>query len=124
MFMQINGSASALYDYQQVNGNNTTVAAFAVVGATSCLVGESAAASATAGACSTWRISIPNYTGTAFWKVWDANHTLSTGSAVTSMHAKAWAGQYRATGAVTGVNFFLQAGNYVAGSTFTLYGLL
>jgi len=122
--MQINGNGTAIYDSQQVNGNNVTAAAFPQTSGTSATIGECAAATATAGACSTWRISIPNYRGTSFWKTWDINHTLSTGTAATAMHTKAWAGQIRDTAAITSITLLTGGGNFATGSAFSLYGLL
>lgn len=122
--IRINGSSSALYDSQQVSGNNTTAAAFPQSSATSAQIGEMAAASATSGACGTYRISIPNYRDTTFWKTWDVNHTLSTGTGASAMHSKAWSGQYRGTAAITSITLLPSTGNFVTGTRFSLYGLL
>jgi hypothetical protein len=122
--MQINGNATAIYDSQQLTGNNATAAALSATSTASAQIGESAGASATAGACSTYFISIPNYRGTSFWKTWDVKHTLSTGTGVALMHTKVWSGQFRATGAITSIAIALATGNFATGSTFSLYGLL
>lgn len=122
--MQINGSASALYDVQQLAANNNTSTGFPFSSQTSALVGECAAASATAGACSTYDIIIQNYRGTSFWKTWQSTHTLSTGTGATAMHSKLWACQYRGTAAITSIALALSSGNFATGSTFCLYGLL
>jgi hypothetical protein len=122
--MQINGSASALYDVQQLAANNNTSTGFPFSSQTSALVGECAAASATAGACSTYDIVVQNYRGTSFWKTWQSTHILSTGTGATAMHSKLWACQYRGTAAITSITLLLSSGNFATGSTFTLYGML
>jgi hypothetical protein len=122
--VQINGSASALYDVQQLAANNNTSTGFPFTSQTSALVGECAAATATAGACSGYDIVFHNYRGTSFWKSWQSTHMLSTGTGAAAMHSKVWACQYRGTAAITSIALVLASGNFATGSTFCLYGLL
>lgn len=122
--MRINGDTTAIYDNQQLAGNAATAAAGENISVTSASVGESAGASATAGACSTYEITIPNYRGTSFWKSWHVSHSLSSGTGTTTIHTKQWAGRIRATAAVSSITLLLTSGNFATGSTFSLYGML
>jgi hypothetical protein len=124
MSMQVNGNATAIYDMHQVAGSAATVAGAENISVTSASLGEMSAASATAGACSTYQVMIPNYKGTSFWKSWQVCHTLSSGTGSGTLHNKIWAGRIRATAAITSIVLLAAAGNFATGSTFTLYGLL
>lgn len=122
--IRFNGDISAIYDSQQLTGNATTAAAFETVGGTLGFIGEVTAASSTANAASVSVIRIPFYRGTTFWKDWISNHalTVSTGSA--GVHSKQWTGRWRNTAAITSIDIFPGAGNFIAGSSFVLYGIL
>lgn len=120
--LRFNSDATAVYDSQQVLGNGASALAGETINGTSIEIGEMAAASATAGACGIMVITVPVYTGTTFWKTLISNHSLSTGTGSGTLHTKQWAGRWRSTAAINAITVLPNAGNYIAGSTFTLYG--
>lgn len=122
--MQLNGDGTAIYDHQQLTGNNAVVAAAESINSVAATVCDIAAASASSGANATIRLSIPNYRGTSFWKHWDITHSLSTGTGTNTLHTKSWAGRYRSTNPITSIVLTVGSGNFATGSLFTLYGLL
>lgn len=122
--MQFNGITTATYDSEQVAANGATIAAAELLAQTACFLGEMAASTATAGACGTFVVFIPNYAGTSFWKSWTCSHSLALGTATTQSYSKHWGGHARATAAVASITLFPAAGNFATGSKFSLYGML
>ena len=121
--LRFNSDSTAIYDSQQVLGNGATPLAGETINGTSIEIGEIAAASATAGACGISMVSIPFYTGTTFWKTLVSNHGLSTGTGTGTLHTKQWSGRWRNTAAISSITLLPSAGNFIAGSSFALYGL-
>lgn len=122
--MQFNGITTATYDSEQVAANGATIAASELLAQTACFLGEMAASTATAGACGTFVVFIPNYAGTSFWKSWTCSHSLALGTATTQSYSKHWGGHARATAAVASITLFPAAGSFATGSKFSLYGML
>lgn len=124
--MRFNGDSTAVYDVEQILANGATVAAAEGLNGTFAEVGEIAAASAVAGSAAMMEIVIPFYRGTTFWKPFISHHMLqaqASGGAANSIYTKQWVGRWRNTGAITSIEFSLAAGNYIAGSSFALYGM-
>lgn len=122
--MQFNGVTTATYDSEQVGANGAAVAGFEHMAATALNIGEMAGSTATAGACGTFVVFIPNYAGTSFWKQFTCSHGLSTGSATTTMYSKHWSGRARATAAIASITIIALSSNFSTGSKFDLYGML
>jgi len=120
---QLNSDASAIYDSQQVTGNAAAVAATETINATSGTVGDAAAASAPAGAAGGFELVFPFYTNTTFWKHFTSSNVLSTAAGTGGLHSKLWTGRWRNTAAITQIRFLITS-NFVAGSSFVIYGLL
>lgn len=110
-----NGDTAAHYDYVNESGgtasaqNNIIPASFA-------------AASNTANYAGLVWIQIPNYTGTTFIKNLNASYgnrstTTPTLQSVTSF------GEWNSTAAITSVTLTAAAGNFIAGSECTLWGI-
>jgi hypothetical protein len=123
--IRFNGDTGANYDSEQVSGNGASVAAFETLAATGGDIGETAAASTVAGSCSVYTVSIPWYAGTTFWKGWSSSHALmlqASGGAANAMYSKHWTGRWKNTAAITSITIVPGSGNFIAGSSFALYG--
>lgn len=123
--IRFNGDTGANYDNEQISANGASLAAFETLNATGSDVGESAAATAVAGSSSFHLVQIPFYTGTTFWKSLSTLHQLqaqTSGGAANAHYAKVWVSRWRNTGAITSITIFPAAGNFIAGSSFILYG--
>lgn len=123
MRLRFNGDTASNYDSQQVAGNASTTAAFESIGATSSQVGEFAAATAAAGSCGIYTITIPWYNNTLFHKMYTSSHGLSLATSTTGVHSKHWAGRWRSTSAVNSITLLALSGNFIIGSSFALYGM-
>lgn len=121
LLMRLNATATG-YDnltnrLASVNGNAATV---------------TAAANATTGTCglcgtgsrmSTGQILLPNYANTNVWKTWEARAAYM-GSGSSNWWNTSHAGQQTSiTAAITAISFTTSAGNFMADTKVTLYGL-
>lgn len=125
MEMQFNGDVDANYDYTLTRTTNTAVSSIPEIAQNAIGVSNIAAAAATAGSAGLGDISIPDYTGTVFQK--QANVSggyCDAQNAGNDTQVLAGVGQWRNTEAITSITFILSSGaNFIAGSTFSLYGL-
>lgn len=121
--LRFNGDSSAIYDQQTLLSAATTVAASESINATSASLGDMAANTATAGAAGAFSVMIPNYAGTTFWKQFISGNQLATGTGTGTIHDRQFVGRWRSTAAVNQITLTPAAGNFVAGSTFVLYGM-
>lgn len=121
---QFNGDVGANYDRQQLIGNASTTTSAEQINVTGAYIGDASASGAAAGAASIMTVFIPLYSTTSFWKQITSNHLLSTGTGTGSLHVKIWGSRRRNTAAITSILIKPDAGNFIAGSSFTLYGLL
>lgn len=121
--MRFNGDTGANYDDGRIVAAATTVSAAETINGTSMLIGDAAAASATAGLPSTWNIWIPWYAGTTFWKQHLTQNELGTGTGTGTIHTRVFTGRWRNTAAINSLTIFPTAGNFIAGSSFALYGI-
>ena len=129
MDVQLNGDTGNNYDrvWQQAAG--TTGGGAGVSGGSSVAAGAfpyawTAGLTATAGESTTSQLWIYNYSGTTFQKKMMAvtNNFSSTGFA--DFFVQQFSGHWRNTAAVTSIKLLDSgAGNIVAGSVFSLYGI-
>lgn len=119
---QFNGDTGANYDYLnndlQGNGFNGGGAS---TGQTSALVGGVSGTNTTANYPSGGEITIPNYVGTTFYKQASAKTDWLAANTILQRLDSCW---WKNTGAINEVKLTLGAGNFVAGSTFELYGIV
>ncbi len=122
-FMTLNGDTGANYDTQDVYGN------VAVPGAAQSIAGNNfknlfvAAASATAGSCSIFRVWIPSYARTTFRKMVLANITgIIAADGNGMLDSVQMSGLWRSTAAVNQITLTPSAGNFAAGTVCSLYG--
>lgn len=121
--VRFNGDTGANYDLQTFYVSNGTVAGTQTLAGTSLNMFAVDAATAPAGAAGAFVIDIPNYAGTTFHKQALAQTTDKRASDAGSFYAQQAIGFWRATAAITSISLAPGSGNFVAGSTVTLYGL-
>lgn len=121
--MRFNGDTAANYDAQSIFGQTTSTGAAESVAATGMSLLEIAAASAPANHAGALTLFIPNYNGTTFIKTCDGTSTSSIGTGAGTLITRKLSGRWRSTAAITSIALLPAAGNFVAGSSFVLYGL-
>lgn len=121
--IRFNSDASALYNTQQVGSFGASVTGAEVISGTSAQWGDITAASATASAASVAIINIPWYTNTSFWKMFTSSQGMSTAATTANTFSKHWVGHWRSTAAINAITLLPAANNFIAGSSFALYGL-
>lgn len=122
--LRFNADTGANYDVELLyNSSATAASAFEILAATSATVGTLAAGTATAGRAGAGTIAINDYRGTTFDKVVNSTDHWAQATTTTNINTRIFGATWRNTAAVTSVTLLLSAGNYVAGSKFTLYGL-
>ncbi len=123
--LRFNGDTGTNYDYQNMSASATVKAAGELFGLTLVFVGVVPAGQATASYAGSFEVMIPNYTGTTFHKSLDCvvtnNRASTNGGIEITKRAMFW----RDTSAITRIDLVQETdGNFLAGSTFTLYGEL
>lgn len=118
-----NNDTGSNYDVEINTANNTTVAASVQVAGATNYVGQITAASSTANMAGSIEITIPNYSGSTFYKNFISLSGHSRDTAVTGQYNRIAMGQWRNTAAITRVTLAPTANNFIAGSVATLYGL-
>lgn len=122
LLMRFNNDSAGNYDnvlqsYQGTNGSGDSSAA----AATSARIGTVAAASATSGEAGMCEVLIPNYAGTTFQKV--AMSVGNSGIGTTVQEVGQFSSQWNSTSAITRITVLPGAGNFIAGTVVSLYGL-
>ena len=114
----VNNDFSGLGSFTELDGNGSAATSYRIPNTSALKAGIFPGASATSGAVGQCILNVMNYTNTTTFKT-----ILARGTAATSL-TSAMVNLFRSTSAITriGVATF-GAGNYVAGSTFTLYGI-
>lgn len=122
--LRFNSDASALYNFQQVIINGTSVTASQAQSETRGYLGEISANTATANCASEHVITIHNYTGTSFFKQAVSLMNMVTSVGASGLHVREIGTLWRSTAAITSITLLPDSGNFVSGSTFTLYGMV
>jgi hypothetical protein len=122
--LRFNNDGAANYDNEFIGGSAAAISASESLGAASLLVGDCTAATATAGFAGGGRIFIPLYGGTVFNKVAMGDYFLGFDNATTDQFSRQRKGKWRTTAtAITRIDLIPGAGNFIAGSLFSLWGL-
>lgn len=124
LFLHFNGDGGSNYLWEVNQANNAGVAATTSAGTASAIqIGTIPAASATAGYFGSGEATADgvNATSTGFTTV-QGNGTAFASS--TNMWAGVYSGQWLNSGGVTSLTAFASAGNLVAGSSLSIYGLM
>lgn len=115
-------TTSGHYHYQYAFWNNTTPTSANVTNGTNMLLANVPAATATTNAAGSFAFNIPGYAGTTFFKqITDTGNYFNSGSPNPEYFVGG--GEWQSTAAVTRIDLTLAAGNWVSGSTCTLYGM-
>jgi hypothetical protein len=122
LWMIFNGDSAAHYNYQASDFNNTYGIGEANA-QTSLPGGIVADAASTTGFAGSARVDIFNYANTNWFKNELSDFHQFTSTAVGSTQRSNVAGQWTSTSAITSITITIAAGDYAAGSTFTLYGM-
>lgn len=122
--MQFNGDTGANYDRELVIGVGATVtSAPDIAQASITIAGAMPGSGAAAGAAASGRITIMSYARTTFHKSAVCDFSDLRGTVSSDALAGLTGGRWRNTAAITSVNLFPSASNFLAGSVFSLYGL-
>ena len=113
--MQVNGDTASNYSWTQLGGNGTSVASFTNSSDTSWLMNRYAYLSNNLNA--NFIFNFNNYSNTT------TNKTVINRSNSAANGTDTTVGLWRSTTAITSITFSLSSGNYIVGSTFTLYGI-
>lgn len=119
--LQVNGSASAVYSSETIQGNNATVTTAATAGATSIIIGIMTAASAAANIFGSGRCEMVSWDGTtgSLGLIFESQ---ALGTGVANFFKTNGGGVYGALGPFTSLTLTAQSGNFIAGSDFQLEG--
>jgi hypothetical protein len=122
LYLTVNGDGGANYDRQLQSAFQTTNGAFEGIGATSwAVIGQPAAASATAGLFSYYKLFVPYYASTVFRKVVYVMASEITANSSGSILVRHEALFWRSTAAITQFTFSFAGGDVAEGSTGSIY---
>ena len=123
MFVVFNNDVASGEDSESMLASGAgVVGAENSLNAASGYVSDIAAANALpANTVSSFSMRIPGY-ASAFLKSWNAECQLSKATTTGNQFAIRASGRFRSTAAINRIDFNLASGNFVAGSTFTLWG--
>jgi hypothetical protein len=118
-----NGDTGANYDLERVQGAGATASATEQIAGTSNFIATVTSAGGTANMASAGKVEIYDYRNTTFQKNGTAqvicHRTTASGNTLQQSFGFSW----RNTAAITSITLTLSAGNFVAGSKFSLYGI-
>lgn len=126
--LRINGDATTgNYDSEQVygagNGSAGMGESLGVTGA-GLFLGDMPGSTCVAGSSAAMFCDIPAYAGTTFWKLPHSRKTLSSqtsGGQAGQLWNKVWAHRWKATSAITSIEWRAGTGNFAVGSRFYVY---
>lgn len=123
--VQFNGDTGSNYDYQAFEGKGNTNSSFTQAAGVEGLVARWPGSTASANVVGAFNAWLEYYAGTTFFKTMRANYgTLGTLGTGTTYATGQYANQWRNTAALTSITIIDGGGgNFIAGSTFSLYGV-
>lgn len=122
-YIQFNGDTGANYSQSFLDTNGTTQSTGNTLSTAQCPFMFIVGASAASGLCTSGKIFINNYAGTTFFKNALLNEIAPTAISSTGLVVVLQSLTWVSTAAINSILIGLTAaGNYIAGSTFTLYG--
>jgi hypothetical protein len=120
---RFNGDTAANYDYQLLTGGGATVTAVEAFAQTSAFIGFPPANTAGANLFGVSITFIPHYAGSTNNKLALSVASSKTGTTTGLMKNYLSAGFWRSSAAINRVTLLPAAGNFVAGTRVTLYGM-
>lgn len=124
IWMRFNNDSTAIYDYQEVGGQNATAFAGAGVAQTKIRIGYMPAATATAGIAAVGEYIIPCYKSTTFQKAGNGHYSKNENSAAANFIDAPVSFWWRSAVAITRIDLLPQSSDFLAGSEAYLYGIL
>lgn len=124
MYIQFNGDTSALYSWTYLDATGTSVSSAVLSGDTQLRANKTTADNATTNTFSTYELYIPSYTVSQNKPMLSFNGQQNDTTANGDSYVDARANLYASTTAISSIMFSLASGNFMAGSSFYLYGLL
>jgi hypothetical protein len=121
-YIQFNNDSAANYSMRRIYGTGSGAASDSLSGGTTFgRVGSSVGSTATASTFSNVEVHIPNYTSSRAKSFSSDGVTENNGvGAFATLYASLWSG----TAAITSITILGLSTTFVAGTTFTLYGIL
>lgn len=123
ILIQINGDTGGNYDEQLGQFQAATPAASENFAQTSVLLIHMAGSTAPANSATAFETIFQNYAGTTFRKTWVTQGVLDFGNSGNGRIVYHNNGVWRSTAAINAIHLVPASGNFVAGSTFSLYGV-
>ncbi len=120
---RFNNDGGANYDYDVSQLNNVTITNFTGIAQTQAYVGNLVGAGGTANFPGASTVDVLNYAGTTFQKDGLYQSGMKRTNAVGSFFTERGSIWWRNTAAINRVDVLLGAGNFVAGSRVSLYGI-
>lgn len=113
---RFNNDTGSNYDYEVGSFSNTTVSGFSASAISYVYLGDCTRTATAANEAAVGAFDLPAYANTTFYKQLLGRNARGIETYVT-------AGQWRNTAAINRIDIFPSAGSFIAGSTFTLWGL-
>lgn len=123
--IRFNGDSGNNYGTQRQLATGTTASALQATAASSIQIGEASRTGCIANLPSTARVMIPLYDRTVFSKITLGDYMMFTNTGANSLFDVTTSGYWNPTTpvAITQIEVFLTAGNWVNGSEVALYGI-
>lgn len=121
--IRLNGDAATNYDYQVLHGTASSALAVENFAVSSAQIGNVPASSAGVNLFGCQLVFIPHYAGTSNNKALVALSSSKTGTTTSLMDVAISACFWRSSAAITRITLLPAAGNFVAGTRVTLYGM-
>jgi hypothetical protein len=122
--LQMNGDTGGNYLEEEMDALNNVVSTGSSISTTSWNAGFLVAASGSAGRPGVMTIDIPNYAGTTFQKLGLAYSYAASDLTNANNESTLSPGGWLSTAAINRIKFIPSAGNFIAGTRLTIYGLL
>ena len=124
ILLRLNNDSAANYNGNNPTFQNATVVGGETLGATSMPVGAVPGSTATANRPGNSELVIHDYKGTVFHKQVTGSAMHTRDDSTTNQEVQLLGGLWRSTAAVNRITVTPAAGNFIAGSRLTIYGLL
>jgi len=121
--IRFNNDSGGNYDDEFVQGGGATASAAESLAATQGRIGNFPAATAVASAGSGIRIEVWDYASATFQKSYVALNAFKRQTTTGNVFSAQFAGHWRNTAAITRIQVLSVAGNFIAGTRFSLYGV-
>ena len=123
MYIQFNGNTSAVYSWTYLDGTGTSASSSRLSGDTQLRANKTTADNATANTFSSYELYLPSYTANQNKQISTINAQENNTTANGDWYIDARANLFSSTTAISSVTFSLASGNFMAGSSFYLYGI-